>query len=73
MKKSDLKKLAAIVDNGTTTMYIPTPKNWKCKRKGYISRVKHKHSTYSSLIKKGAGKYSSKNKKKANPIYFYGQ
>lgn len=46
MKYSDLSK---IVDDGTTVVYIATPKNWKCKRKGCKADYKHTHSTYNCL------------------------
>lgn len=71
-----LKELENIVDDGTTVVYVDTPDGWKCPRKGCTTDFKHTHSTYKSLIdsnKKGVGKYSSKNKRKANPITFYGQ
>ena len=37
------------IDNGTLEVYIPTPKNWKCKRKGCTTRIYHTHTTYGSL------------------------
>lgn len=37
------------VDNGTLEVTIPTPKGWKCKRKGCNNRVKHKHTTFTAL------------------------
>ncbi len=43
--------LERLVDNGTTYVNIPTPKNWKCKRKGCRTRIKHTHSTYTCLLK----------------------
>ena len=36
--------LSLKVDDGTTVISIPTPKNWKCKRKGCQSKVKHIHA-----------------------------
>ncbi len=41
--------LKDICDDSTTVMYIPTPKGWKCKRKGCTSDVKHTHTTYDCL------------------------
>lgn len=44
---SELKK---IVDDTAYDVYIPTPKDWKCKRKGCKINYKHGHSTFSSLL-----------------------
>ena len=41
--------LSEIVDNTVTTIIVPTPKGWKCKKKGCPTRFKHEHSTYSCL------------------------
>ena len=41
--------LSKIVDDGTTTITIPTPKGWKCKRKGCRVDYKHSHGIYTSL------------------------
>lgn len=38
-----------VVDNGTTTVYIATPKGWKCKRNKCTANYKHTHTTYSCL------------------------
>ncbi len=46
MKKSDIKKLTSIVDDSVTTIYVKTPKNWKCKKKGCTTNFFHKHSTF---------------------------
>ncbi len=46
-----IKEMNSVVDNGTTTIYILTPKGWKCKRKGCKADYKHSHSTYSDLFK----------------------
>ena len=40
-----------ICDNGTLTINVPTPKGWKCKKKGCSTKVKHTHSTYTCLKK----------------------
>lgn len=37
------------VDDVARDVYIPTPKGWKCKKKGCPTKVKHTHSTYSIL------------------------
>lgn len=44
-------ELSKLVCNGTMTVYIKTPKNWKCKRKGCTTDFKHIHSTYNGLLK----------------------
>lgn len=41
--------IARLVDDSVTTIYIPTPKGWKCKRKGCKMVCKHTHGTYPSL------------------------
>lgn len=37
----------ADIDNGTVEITIPTPKDWKCERKGCPTDFKHTHGTYS--------------------------
>lgn len=49
---NDMPGLKDIVDNGTTVVTIPTPKGWRCRRKGCRNRVKHTHGTYPTLKKK---------------------
>ena len=46
-----LKKLASIVNDVAQEMYIPTPKGWKCKRKGCRADYKHSHGTFNCLKK----------------------
>lgn len=36
-------------EDGTYIVNIPTPKGWKCKRKGCKMKYKHRHNTYSDL------------------------
>ncbi len=40
------KELKGIVDDSVYEVNIPTPKNWKCKRKNCNSSFKHIHSTF---------------------------
>lgn len=47
-----LELLDKLVDNGTTVVTIPTPKGWKCDRKGCKADYLHSHGTYSTLKKK---------------------
>lgn len=56
---NDIIELAKIVDNGTTTVYVKTPRGWKCKRKGCPTNFKHTHSTYPSLYANSKTKKSS--------------
>lgn len=49
IKTSDWEKLAAIVDDTAIDVYIPTPKGWRCKKKGCLTRFKHSHGTYQTL------------------------
>ncbi len=49
MKKMNFKELAKLVDDSTTTVYIATPKGWKCKRKNCKAKYKHLHSTFNCL------------------------
>ena len=52
-KFTGFDELKDLVDNGTTTLYVPTTKEWKCKRNNCTSKFKHGHSTYAQLkIKK---------------------
>lgn|GEM_PF-6088904 len=41
-----MNDLASIVDDSTTTVYIPTPKGWKCSKTGCDTKYKHIHSTF---------------------------
>lgn len=41
--------LGEIVDNSTTVVTIPTPKGWKCDRKGCTADYKHSHGTFAGL------------------------
>ena len=50
-KYLDWKCLNLPIDNDSTYIYIPTPKNWKCKKKGCKINIKHKHGSYYSLAK----------------------
>ncbi len=52
LPKIDAMALARIVDDGTWEVTIPTPKGWKCKRKGCTVDFKHKHGTYKLLYNK---------------------
>lgn len=63
VKKDAFKGLEDIVDNGTRTVYIPTPKNWKCKRKGCKTTVKHTHTTFDILKDKKPKNADAKAKK----------
>lgn len=47
-----MNELKDIVDNGTTVVTIPTPKGWKCSRKGCKADYMHTHGTYPSLQQK---------------------
>ena len=47
-----LLEIGKRVDNSVTTVYIQTPKGWKCKRNGCLTDYKHLHSTYEALRKK---------------------
>lgn len=46
----ELKNLK--VDNSTTTITIPTPKDWKCKIKKCPIDWKHNHNLFINLTKK---------------------
>lgn len=52
LKSIEAKYLAGIVDNGTTVITIPTPKGWKCKRKGCTANYFHTHGIFTSLTPK---------------------
>jgi len=47
--EKEFEELKNLVDDTVTKVYIPTPKGWKCKRKGCKSEVKHIHATYAKL------------------------
>lgn len=34
------------VDNGTYEINIPTPKNWKCKKRGCFIDYEHTHNSF---------------------------
>lgn len=42
----DYLGLKDLVDDSTTVVTVPTPKNWECKRKNCSTSFKHTHSTY---------------------------
>jgi hypothetical protein len=74
MTKDPWKELGKIVDNSTTTVYIKTPKGWKCKRKGCQADYKHTHSTYTCLSKGILEDfYNSIENSKDKPTYVYFQ
>ena len=37
------------IDDTAHTVYIETPEDWKCERKGCNEDFKHEHTTYASL------------------------
>ncbi len=47
-----LEDLADMIENGTTTVTIKTPKGWKCKRRSCRVDYYHVHETYNSLKEK---------------------
>lgn len=47
--KGNYMGLKDLVDDSTTHVTIPTPKNWKCKRDNCSTLFKHTHGTYPSL------------------------
>ena len=47
-----IKELSDCVNNGTLHVTVPTPTDWKCKRKGCVADYKHTHTTYAGLMPK---------------------
>ncbi len=52
LRKGDTFALAGFIEDGTVIITVPTPRGWKCKKKGCPTRFRHTHSTYSFLTKK---------------------
>jgi len=46
---STTEVLKNILDDNSLLVSIPTPKNWKCKKKSCKIDYKHKHSIFSAL------------------------
>ncbi len=46
------EELFPSIDNGTLHVEVPTPDDWKCKRKGCTTDFYHEHGTFSSIKKK---------------------
>lgn len=51
MPSEEIEMLKKIVDDGTTVVSIPTPRGWKCERKGCKIDYMHEHTTYTALQK----------------------
>ena len=49
LSKDSLDSLSRIVDDTVEYVSIPTPKGWKCPRKGCKTNYKHKHTIFPSL------------------------